>query len=169
MHQVNTPPAAHKRVTVPVSPDVLAAFQLLASVTGVSTGKAMGDWLADTLDAVSMMTGLLQKAKQAPRLAALEIQAYGRGITGLAEDIIEDIRSSSSVDGAKNGGGPACGEEPGVAPSSLSDVLSGIKERGGPSGRGDIPLSPPLSNTGGKVPKNGKKPSSRQDGGGGEK
>lgn len=92
MHQSN-PPRTQKRVTVPVSLDVLQAFQELASVSGVSTGKAMGDWLADTLDGVSLMTDLLRKAKEAPRLAALEMQSYGRrlidlgGIGGVAPDV----------------------------------------------------------------------------------
>jgi len=110
MHQSN-PPHTQKRVTVPVSLDVLQAFQELASVSGVSTGKAMGDWLADTLDGVSLMTDLLRKAKEAPRLAALEIQAYGRGISGLADDILHDLRAKSSGASAASevGGAPPAG------------------------------------------------------------
>ena len=40
------------RVTVPVTPEVQAAFQRLAAASGMSTGKAMGEWLADTMEGV---------------------------------------------------------------------------------------------------------------------
>jgi hypothetical protein len=168
MHQSN-PPHTQKRVTVPVSLDVLQAFQELASVSGVSTGKAMGDWLADTLDGVSLMTDLLRKAKEAPRLAALEIQAYGRGISGLADDILHDLRAKSSGASAASevGGAPPRGEAPSAGAAdapSLSDTLAAMRSRasdrspGGATGT----LSPPYSNTGGKVPQKVTNPPSRR-------
>jgi len=103
---MNTPRTSQKplfedqkqvRVTVPVAPDVLDAFQRLASVSGMSTGKAMGEWLSDTMEGVRMMTELLEKAKQAPKLAARELHAYAQGLTGLTSDLIEEIKISSKA------------------------------------------------------------------------
>jgi hypothetical protein len=117
---MNTPRAHQKplfedqkqvRVTVPVAPDVLEAFQRLASVSGMSTGKAMGEWLSDTMEGVRMMTDLLEKAKQAPKLAARELHAYAQGLTGITSDLIEEIKISSKAAKAgeaawAGGGGP---------------------------------------------------------------
>ena len=139
------------RVTVPVAPDVLEAFQRLAAVSGMSTGKAMGEWLADTLDGVSMMTDLLNKAKQAPKLAARELHAYAQGLTGLTSDLIDEIKSKSA--GAAPGtGGKRSATVPGAAPAQrVKSVLEETKKRS------TRPLTPPVSNTGGKVPKTRKK------------
>ena len=80
------------RVTVPVRPDVLAAFQRLAAAQGVSTGKAMGEWLADTLDGVEAMAGLLEKARKAPKLAVQEMHAYALGLTDLTSELIDQVK-----------------------------------------------------------------------------
>lgn len=144
MHQ-DSSPISQKRVTVPVSSDVLDAFRSLASVSGVSVGKAMGDWLADTLDAVYFMTELLKKAKEAPKLAALEIQAYGRGITGIADDLMHDLRAKSGGSSeAQSGGAPLRGGVPSVAsddsqtaPPTLQSLLKEVRARGEGEGDGD--------------------------------
>lgn len=131
------------RVTVPVDPDVLKAFQRLAAVSGMSTGKAMGEWLSDTLEGVRMMTGLLEKAKEAPKLAARELHAYATGLTGLTSDLIQDIKAKSAGSGAAAGKRSAA-----TAPDpSLGEVLQETKKRARRT------QSPPVSNTGGKVPK----------------
>jgi len=136
------------RVTVPVAPHVLEAFQRLASVSGMSTGKAMGEWLADTMDGVTMMTDLLEKAKQAPKLAARELHAYASGLTGLTSDLIEEIKQKSSVAPALDGKRSAARAG---APKRLGEVLEETKVRS----RRTLP--PPVSNTGGKVTKKPKK------------
>jgi hypothetical protein len=139
------------RVTVPVAPDVLEAFQRLAAVSGMSTGKAMGEWLADTLDGVSMMTELLDKAKQAPRLAARELHAYAQGLTGLTSDLIEEIKGKSA-EAAPGTGGKRSATVPGAASAQrMKVVLEETKQRSRRT------LTPPVSNTGGKVPKTRKK------------
>jgi hypothetical protein len=46
-------PSARVRVTVPVTHETLEAFQHLAESSGVSVGRAMGDWLSDQLSAVT--------------------------------------------------------------------------------------------------------------------
>lgn len=129
MHHMNTPHTqAHAdtarksvRVTVPVSQHVLESFQRLAAVQGISVGKAMGDWLSDTVDAVHSLTSVLEKARTAPRLAALELNAYALGIADMTAELIDTVR-------AKEGGSARSGT-----------------------------LTPPPSNTGGKVPQKPKK------------
>ena len=54
------------RTTVPVRPEVHAAFKRLADVQGVSLGRAIGDWLSDTFEAAEMVTAKMQKAKTDP-------------------------------------------------------------------------------------------------------
>lgn len=115
------------RVTVPVRPEVLAAFQRLAAAQGVSTGKAMGEWLGDTLEAVEAMTAMLEKARKAPKLAALEIHSYALGLTDLTTDLLEHVRVRSAMGGKRSATGA------------------------------DRTLTPPVGNTGGKVPKKPKK------------
>lgn len=136
------------RVTVPVAPDVLEAFQKLAAVQGVSTGKAMGEWLADTLDGVSYMTDLLVKARQAPKLAAQELHAYAQGLTGLTADLLDELRQKSRQSRARTPEGAPLGEASGVR---VRDLEQAAKKRGA------APLTPPVGNTGGKVPKTPKK------------
>lgn len=119
------------RVTVPVRPDVLAAFQRLAAAQGVSTGKAMGEWLADTLDGVEAMAGLLEKARAAPKVAVREMHSYAMGLTDLTSELLEQVRR----------------REPGPGRDAKAS-------RPGPGPR---TLTPPVSNTGGKVPKKPKK------------
>lgn len=122
------------RVTVPVRPDVLAAFQRLAAAQGVSTGKAMGEWLADTLDAVGALTSMLEKARAAPKLAAREIHSYALGLTDLTSELLEHVRGRAATATAGTGQARA---------ARVPDV----------AGR---PLPPPVGNTGGKVPNKGK-------------
>ena len=120
------------RVTVPVRPEVLAAFQRLAAAQGVSTGKAMGEWLADTLDGVEAMAGLLEKAREAPKVAVRELHSYALGLTDLTSELIEQVKSRGAA---------------------------GRSSEAKPHGRtaDPRPLTPPVGNTGGKVPKKPKK------------
>ena len=120
------------RVTVPVRPDVLAAFQRLAAAQGVSTGKAMGEWLADTLEGVEAMAGLLEKARATPKLAVQEIHSYALGLTDLTSELLQQVKGRVQADGA------------------------GKRELRAPAD-GARTLPPPVSNTGGKVPKKPKK------------
>ena len=120
------------RVTVPVRPEVLAAFQRLAAAQGVSTGKAMGEWLADTLEGVEAMAGLLEKARATPKLAVQEIHSYALGLTDLTSELLQQVKGRVQADGA--------GKRALHAPAD-----------------GARTLTPPVGNTGGKVPKKPKK------------
>lgn len=81
---MNTPHIQNKvRVTVPVTPEVQEAFKRLADASGLSVGKAMGEWLQDTLEAVESMAELMEKARSQPKLVARQLQGYALGITDL--------------------------------------------------------------------------------------
>lgn len=100
------------RVTVPVTPEVLEAFQRMAKVSGLSVGRCMGDWLGDTLDAAAFMTETMEKARSAPKLVAQELHAYALGIGDQTRDLLEELRQKGRTDGA---GGPCTAGDPAPA------------------------------------------------------
>jgi hypothetical protein len=103
------------RVTVPVTPQVQEVFKRLSIASGVSMGKAMGDWLADTSDAALAMADLMEKARQQPKLVASQLHGYALGLTDMTTELLETLRK------------PEAG------------------------------LTPPVSNTGGKLPQKTKR------------
>ena len=80
------------RVTVPVRSDVLETFQRLAKAGSMSTGKAMGEWLADTSDAAQFMAQKMEQARAAPRIVAREMHAYALGLADETGALIERMR-----------------------------------------------------------------------------
>lgn len=142
------------RVTVPVRPDVLAAFQRLAAAQGVSTGKAMGEWLSDTMDGVDALIELLERARRAPKVAAREIHSYAVGLTDLTSELLEEMkqRSRERVPGRQGGRARAAGSAAEGAPPR-GEATAARKA----AARKSATLTPPYSNTGGKVPKKPKK------------
>lgn len=110
MTHMNTPlPSQEKlfpdqkaiRVTVPVTPEVQAAFQRLAAASGMSTGKAMGEWLADTMEGALTMADMLEKARRAPKQAVSEMHAYALGLADMTSDLMDNLRRRSG--GGKTG------------------------------------------------------------------
>lgn len=83
------------RVTVPVSREVLDTFKRLAAASGMSTGRAMGDWLGDTLEAAEYMADTLERARAAPRLVMQEIHAYALGLGDETGALLEKVREAS--------------------------------------------------------------------------
>ena len=103
---MNTPLAKDRtRVTVPVSPEVHEAFKRIADVMGVSVGRAMGDWLEDTLDAAQFMGQTVAKAREAPKVVAQELHAYALGLGDMTRDLLVEMREKSKS-GQGPGGGP---------------------------------------------------------------
>jgi hypothetical protein len=132
---MNTPlPKPKKiRLTIPVTPEVHEAFQRIGKATSMPTGRAMGEWLGDTLDAAQYLAETLEKARAAPKLVAQQLHAYALGLTDETGALMARMR------------------EGGLGAST------GHAQRGR-EGSPD-PLTPPGSNKGGKVLKNTKKPS----------
>lgn len=127
------PKEARVRVTVPVTPEVLDAFQKIAAATGISTGRAMGDWLADTLDAAQFMGETVRKAREAPRVVAQELHAYALGLGDMTADLLEDVRQKAR-DGRLPGdaGAPTSGRTARDTPPSNT----GVNRPARPTGRG---------------------------------
>jgi hypothetical protein len=127
---MKTPPTPKTvRLTIPVSAEVHSTFTRIASASSVSTGRAMGEWLADTLDAAKFMAEKMEQARAAPSLVARELHSYALGLSDATTELIESARSGAS--------GSAAGALPPF----------GMKRR----------QVPPPCNTGGKV-SGGKQP-----------
>lgn len=124
------------RMTVPVPEHVREAFQRLAASQGCSVGKAMGDWLADTVEAVEAMTALLSEAKDRPRRALMEVNSYATSMAGITQDVIQLVSRRPVGQASGEGRAPVGGEARATA--------AGARPR---------TLPPPVGNTGGKVPR----------------
>ena len=127
MSKILPPPAKSIRVTVPVTQEVLDAFQRLAKAGNMSTGKAMGEWLQDTIEAAEFMAVTMEKARAAPKVVMAEMHAYALGLADETGDLLKRVREKGRATGT-----------PGQATA-------------GTSGTGE-PV-PPSCNTGGKVQK----------------
>lgn len=121
------PSPSSVRVTVPVSSDVLAAFQRLAKAGNMSTGKAMGEWLGDTLEGVQFMASKMEQARAAPKVVMRELHAYALGMADETGALMRQMAEKGKADRAASEAKP---------PQPVAD-----------------PVGPPSCNTGGKVPK----------------
>ena len=55
------------RLTIPVSAEVHEAFTRIAKATKMPVGRAMGEWLGDTIEAAQLMAEKLEQARAANR------------------------------------------------------------------------------------------------------
>lgn len=122
------------RVTVPVTPETKLAFERLAAAQGCSVGKAMGDWLRDTSSAADHMTEALQDVKTKPFEVALKLSGYASATSDMAASLVDQLRTRSKSGAAR------ASSAPDVPTPAVSAQKSGKKV-----------LTPPVSNTGGKV------------------
>jgi hypothetical protein len=83
------------RTTISIDPDVFEVFKSLASAGGTSVSRAMGDWLADTVEGAQFITNKLITARQAPMLAMRELQGFGLGLSSEVDKMIESFRSDA--------------------------------------------------------------------------
>ena len=127
------------RVTVPVTPEVQAAFQRLAAASGMSTGKAMGEWLADTMEGAVTMAEMLEKARRAPKQAVSEMHAYALGLADMTSELMQTLRKGSGK------GKTGAAVEPTVGGTAAAPVAP-------------APLPPRTVIRGGKSTKTPKKP-----------
>lgn len=132
------PPSKPPRVSVPVSAEVLEVFQRLAKAGNMSTGKAMAEWLSDTVEAAEFMAATMEKARAAPKVVMREMHAYALGLADETGDLIRQISRKGELERAK------------------ANAVARKRSAGGGVGLSE-PLTPPVSNTGGKVPEKGKK------------
>ena len=126
MTSTPSPTTEPVRLTITVTPEVHAAFRRLADASGMSMGKAMGEWLGDTLEAVEFMAEKMEQARAAPRLVMQEMHAYALGLADETGDMLRQI--------AKKGEADRAGGRAGVSDAGADGI-------------------PPSCNTGGKLPK----------------
>ena len=89
------------------------------------------------MDAASLMADLMQKARDQPKLVAAELRGYALGLSDLTADLLEQVKGKKGAPGAD-------GKRSAAAPGT--PVPGGVREwLGG--------LTPPVGNTGGKLPR----------------
>lgn len=93
-----TPSLQNIRLTITVTPEVHEAFQRLAKTSSMSLGRAMGEWLGDTVDAAQFMADTMEKARAAPRLVAQELHAYALGLGDETGALIEKLREKGRAE-----------------------------------------------------------------------
>lgn len=101
----------------------------------MSTGRAMADWLADTVDAAEFMAEKMEQARAAPKVVMAEMHAYALGLADETGDLLRRVREKGNADKARTPGQADAGTS--VRAWAASKV-------------------PPSCNTGGKVPKGGR-------------
>ena len=128
------------RLSVPVTLEVQATFQRLAEVSGKSMAASMSQWLSDTKEAADLMADNLERLRGAPGDMVMRVRLHTSSIEDAAEAAIEQaISRAEQVEFEW---------EPGARRRLARDARAGALE----------PLTPPSSNTGGKVHGRGKKP-----------
>jgi hypothetical protein len=128
MTKTISPPSKPPRVSVPIDSEVLGIFERLAKAGNMSTGRAIAEWLKDTVEAAELMASTMERARAAPKVVTAELHAM---MLGMADQTKELQAAYSKFKGA------------------MPDRGAG-EARPGPASR-TPPLSPPSCNTGGKV------------------
>lgn len=127
MTSTTSPTTEPVRLTITVTPEVHAAFRRLADASGMSMGKAMGEWLGDTLEAVEFMAEKMEQARAAPRLVMQEMHAYALGLADETKQVLEQVRKRGQR------GEPASGVAP-ASPMPPRPVIRGGKSHQGKVG-----------------------------------
>lgn len=127
------------RLSIPVTPEVHAIFQRLSEVSGRSMGATVSHWLTDTREAASLMTDNLERLREAPGELMARVKLHISAVEDAAQMAIDDAISRAEQDEFE--------DRPRGRKGLASDAPKGPAK----------PLTPPSSNTGGKVHSSGKK------------
>jgi hypothetical protein len=84
------------RLSIPVTMQTHEVFSRISAGSGISLGRCMGSWLADTLDAADYMATKLEEVKGAPALLSRELTAYAAGLTVASENVIQKAKKRQS-------------------------------------------------------------------------
>lgn len=85
------------RVTVSIDAEVLEVFRQQAEVLGVSLGRAIGDWCADTADSAQLVLGNIKRAKAAPAQVMRELQDMSRALVKSVDATAKQINEASAA------------------------------------------------------------------------
>lgn len=67
------------RVSVPLTADVLAVFERLSAVSGMSVGRSIAEWLKDTAPAAEKFADAVQVSRSMPKNSP-DLIRPGRGV-----------------------------------------------------------------------------------------
>ena len=81
------------RTTISVDPEVLMIFTQMADAGGMSVGRCIGEWLADTADGAQMIAQKMIDARRAPMVVMRELQAEMYGAQEELQNVIRKIQS----------------------------------------------------------------------------
>jgi hypothetical protein len=129
-----SPPTKPPRISVPVSDEVLQVFQRLAKAGNMSTGRAIAEWLSDTVEAAEYMAATMERARAAPKVVMREMHAYALGLADETGELMRTLAEKGKADRAKASGALARKRSAGERDDGLSEA------------------TPPPCNTGGKLP-----------------
>ena len=133
MTSTPSPTTEPVRLTITVTPEVHAAFRRLADASGMSMGKAMGEWLGDTLEAVEFMAEKMEQARAAPRLVMQEMHAYALGLADETKQVLEQVKKRE-----REGRGSASGARSRAHPAPADPIAPRPVIRGGKSHQGKV-------------------------------
>jgi hypothetical protein len=119
MRTKDTPPTPKEiRLTIPVSAEVHEVFTRIGKSGNTPTGRAMAEWLGDTLDAAKFMAQKMEQARAAPALVARELHSYALGLTDMTTGLMEEMRKGSGGASASAAPAPFGIEKAPTTPSS---------------------------------------------------
>ena len=110
------------RLTIPVSAEVHEAFTRIAKATKMPVGRAMGEWLGDTIEAAQLMAEKLEQARAAPRLVMQEMHAYALGLADETGALLDKVRK----EGQKAREGRARADRPAAAAPTTPPSNTGV-------------------------------------------
>ncbi len=141
LHMTKTlsPPSRPPRVSVPVDAETLEVFERLAKAGNMSTGKAMAEWLKDTMEAAELMASTMERARAAPKLVTAELHAMALGLSENTKELMDKFSK--------------LGRAARAVPTGAARAAAGGAD-------GAATAIPPSCNTGGKV--SGGKPSNHK-------
>lgn len=91
------------RLTISVTPEAHAAFTQLSEASGISLGRAMGDWLDDTKAAALAMAGKAAEVRRLPNLATAlmldQMEQTGATVTAVVRRAAASSPPSSNTGG----------------------------------------------------------------------
>jgi predicted translin family RNA/ssDNA-binding protein len=96
-----SPPTKPPRISVPVSDEVLQVFQRLAKAGNMSTGRAIAEWLSDTVEAAEYMAATMERARAAPKVVMREMHAYAQGLADETGELMRTLAEKGKAERAK--------------------------------------------------------------------
>lgn len=104
MTKTLSPPPRPPRVSVPVDGETLEVFERLAKAGNMSTGRAMAEWLRDTIEAAELMASTMERARAAPKIVTAELHAMMLGMADQSKELSDRFaKFKGSMDAGPSG------------------------------------------------------------------